>query len=58
MTLDEIRTLAEGDLSAVDAVIRARLKSAAPLVDQVGEHIIAGGGKRLRPLLVLLAARA
>jgi octaprenyl-diphosphate synthase len=58
MTLDEIRTLAEGDLRAVDAVIRARLKSAVPLVDQVAEHIIAGGGKRLRPLLVVLAARA
>src|ERR1700761_3702890 len=58
MTLEEIRTLAEGDLRAVDAVIRARLKSAVPLVDQVAEHIIAGGGKRLRPLLVVLAGRA
>jgi octaprenyl-diphosphate synthase len=58
MTLDKIRGLAEGDLRAVDDVIRARLKSAVPLVDQVAEHIIAGGGKRLRPLLVLLAARA
>src|SRR5499427_10439346 len=58
MTLEDIRALAEGDLNAVDAVIRARLKSAVPLVDQVAEHIIAGGGKRLRPLLVVLAARA
>ena len=40
------------DLVAVDAMIRARLKSAVPLVDQVAEHIIGGGGKRLRPLLV------
>lgn len=58
MTLEEIRPLAEADLRAVDGVIRARLKSAVPLVDQVAEHIIAGGGKRLRPLLVVLAARA
>lgn len=58
MTLEEIRALAEADLRAVDGVIRARLKSAVPLVDQVAEHIIAGGGKRLRPLLVVLAARA
>ena len=58
MILDEIRNLAGDDLHAVDAVIRARLKSAVPLVDQVAEHIIAGGGKRLRPLLVVLAARA
>src|SRR5262249_7230167 len=58
MILDEIRSLSGGDLHAVDSVIRARLKSAVPLVDQVAEHIIAGGGKRLRPLLVVLAARA
>jgi octaprenyl-diphosphate synthase len=45
-------------LRAVDAAIRARLKSAVPLVDQIAEHIIAGGGKRLRPLLVVLSARA
>jgi octaprenyl-diphosphate synthase len=58
MTLEEIRSLVQADLRSVDAVIRARLKSAVPLVDQVAEHIIAGGGKRLRPLLVVLSARA
>ncbi|MEY3337061.1 MAG: hypothetical protein RL245_53, partial [Pseudomonadota bacterium] len=34
------------------------MKSSVALVDQVAEHIISGGGKRLRPLIVLLAARA
>jgi octaprenyl-diphosphate synthase len=58
MTLTEIRALVQGDLRAVDAVIRSRLKSAVPLVDQIAEHIISGGGKRLRPMLVVLAARA
>src|SRR6202140_3160805 len=58
MTLEEIRALIQADLRSVDEVIRARLKSAVPLVDQVAEHIISGGGKRLRPLLVVLAARA
>jgi octaprenyl-diphosphate synthase len=58
MTLEEIRSLVQADLHAVDDVIRARLKSAVPLVDQVAEHIIAGGGKRLRPLMVVLTARA
>jgi len=58
MTLEEIRALVEPDLHSVDDVVRARLKSAVPLVDQVAEHIIAGGGKRLRPLLVVLVARA
>src|ERR1700730_16494253 len=58
MTLEEIRALIQADLHSVDGVIRARLKSAVPLVDQVAEPIISGGGKRLRPLLVVLAARA
>jgi len=58
MPLEEIRALVRPDLDAVDAMIRARLKSAVPLVDQVAEHIIGGGGKRLRPLLCVLAGRA
>jgi octaprenyl-diphosphate synthase len=57
-TLEEIRAPVRADLVAVDAMIRARLKSAVPLVDQVAEHIIGGGGKRLRPLLCVLAGRA
>ena len=55
MTLSEIRALVQPDLRAVDQVIRSRLKSAVPLVDQIAEHIISGGGKRLRPMLVVLA---
>jgi len=58
MTLEEIKALVRPDLASVDEVIRARLKSAVPLVDQIAEHIIAGGGKRLRPLIVILAGRA
>src|ERR1700733_7517472 len=58
MTLVEIRSIVHSDLTAVDAVIRARLKSSVPLVDRIAEHIISGGGKRLRPLLVVLAGRA
>ena len=58
LSLEEIRALVRTDLAAVDAMIRARLKSAVPLVDQVAEHIIGGGGKRLRPALLLLCAKA
>jgi len=58
MTLEEIRELVRHDLEAVDEVIRARLKSSVPLIDRVAEHIISGGGKRLRPLLVVLVGRA
>ena len=57
-SLDDIRAPVRADLAGVDAMIRARLKSAVPLVDQVAEHIIGGGGKRLRPLLCVLAGRA
>lgn len=45
-------------MRAVDAVIRARLHSDVVLVRQVAEYIISGGGKRLRPALVLLTAGA
>jgi octaprenyl-diphosphate synthase len=45
-------------MSAVDQVIRARLHSEVPLVNQVGEYIINSGGKRLRPALVVLSALA
>jgi octaprenyl-diphosphate synthase len=57
-SLDAIRGLVAAELVAVDASVRTGLKSVVPLVDQIAEHIIGGGGKRLRPLLVVLAARA
>jgi octaprenyl-diphosphate synthase len=45
-------------MQGVDSVIRTRLYSDVPLVSQVAEHIIAGGGKRLRPALLLLSSGA
>ena len=45
-------------MEVVDALIRRRLASDVVLVNQVAEHIVNGGGKRLRPMLHLLAARA
>jgi octaprenyl-diphosphate synthase len=58
MPLDEIRELVADDLRRVDQVVVARLASDVALVNEVARHIVAGGGKRLRPLSVLLAARA
>src|SRR5688572_3741421 len=46
------------DMQRVDATIRARLGSDVALVRQVADYIIAGGGKRLRPALLLLSAGA
>ena len=56
--LQSIRALVQKELLAVDEAIRRGFHSTVPLVDQVAEHIIGGGGKRLRPLLVVLAGRA
>lgn len=58
MSLADIRRRVEPDLEAVDAVIRRELHSDVVLVRQVAEYIIHSGGKRLRPLLTVLAARA
>ena len=46
------------DMSTMDAVIERRLQSEVPLVAQVSQYIIAAGGKRLRPALVLLMCGA
>jgi octaprenyl-diphosphate synthase len=45
-------------MSIVDGVIRTRLRSEVALVNQVGEYIVNSGGKRLRPALVVLSAKA
>ena len=58
LDLTAIQALASADMAAVDALIRRRLSSDVALVNQVAEHIVAAGGKRLRPMLLLLAARA
>ena len=58
MTLDDIRALVEADFEATNQMILDRLKSDVVLVDQVGHYIVAAGGKRLRPMLVLLAAKS
>jgi octaprenyl-diphosphate synthase len=56
--LAEIQALARADMAAVDGLIRRRLASDVVLINQVAEYIIGAGGKRLRPMLLLLAARA
>lgn len=58
MSLDSIKQPVSTELLAVDSVIRARLASDVALVNQVAEYIIHSGGKRVRPLLAALSARA
>ena len=56
--LPQIQSLAAADMAAVDALIRRRLSSDVVLINQIADHIISAGGKRLRPMLVMLAGHA
>jgi octaprenyl-diphosphate synthase len=58
MSFESVKALVEGDLRQVDAVIRNRLASDVVLVNQIAEYIVGSGGKRLRPLVVVIAAKA
>ena len=58
MTLTDIRNLIQDDIQAVDTLILNRLASDVVLINQIGHYIINNGGKRIRPLLLLLSARA
>jgi len=58
MTFDEIQFLIDTDMAAVNALILDSLRSKVDLVEAIGGHIVNGGGKRVRPVLALLAASA
>jgi octaprenyl-diphosphate synthase len=54
---ERVAALVGDDLAAVEAEIRHELHSPVPLIQEMGGYIAAAGGKRLRPILLLLAAR-
>ena len=56
--IDDVLSLAADDMKRVDELIRESLASDVDLVSTVASYIVMSGGKRLRPMLVLLAARA
>ncbi len=58
MLVKDIYQVVEQDFQQVNALIIEQLHSDVPLVEKIGHHIIESGGKRMRPLLVLLAAKA
>ena len=55
---DDVAALASHDVEQVNRLISTSLESDVALVSQVSQYIVTSGGKRLRPLAVLLAARA
>ena len=52
-----LSAMAAADMAAVDSVIVERMQSRVPLIPQLSEHLIAAGGKRVRPLLTVATAR-
>lgn len=58
MSFEAIKQSLASDMSVVDRIIRTRLYSEVALVNQMSEYIINNGGKRLRPALVVLSAKA
>lgn len=58
MDLDSIRQLSDNDMKAVNHLIEQQVSSDVALINQLGFYIVNSGGKRLRPLLTVLAARA
>ena len=57
-SLEDLKALTDGDMQRVNQVIIEHLASEVVLINQLGQHIILSGGKRLRPMLVVLSARA
>ncbi|QBX37584.1 polyprenyl synthetase family protein [Brevundimonas sp. S30B] len=56
--VEALGRLAQADMAAVDALILERMQSDVPVIPRLAEHLVAAGGKRLRPLLTVAAARA
>jgi len=56
-SLDRLQALVKADLEQTNAAILTRMHSRVPLIPQLAGHIIASGGKRIRPMLTLGAAR-
>jgi octaprenyl-diphosphate synthase len=55
---EALARLAKVDMAAVDALILDRMQSSVPVIPLLAEHIVSAGGKRLRPLLTIAAARS
>ena len=58
MNLEKINELTAQDMAGVNATILEQLNSDVQLINQLGYYIVSGGGKRIRPMIAVLAARA
>lgn len=55
--MNQFNQIVKQEMNALDQVIRRDLDSSVPLINAVGEYIIAAGGKRIRPLLTMLCGK-
>jgi octaprenyl-diphosphate synthase len=58
MPLESIRALVHDDLESTDQFIISQLESHIPLINQMLEYVLSCGGKRVRPMILLLSAKA
>jgi len=58
MAFEEARSLVQAELQAIDQFITNELRSDVPLINQIMEYILKCGGKRIRPLVLILSAKA
>lgn len=58
MNFEAISSLMKNDLASVNGLIREHLRSSVELVNQISEHVLLGVGKQIRPMMVLLSAKA
>jgi octaprenyl-diphosphate synthase len=58
MNIKQIQQLSNNEMSQVNSLIQAQLTSDVALINQLGFYIVNSGGKRIRPLITILAAKA
>lgn len=58
MQIQDILAVVSDEFQAVDRLIHTQLASRVPLVEKIADYIVSSGGKRIRPLLVLMTAKA
>ncbi len=56
-SLEPMIALVQSDMNRVNSVILERMQSDVPLIPELAGHLIAGGGKRLRPMLTIASAK-
>jgi octaprenyl-diphosphate synthase len=58
MQIHDILAVIQDEFQSVDSLIHEQLASRVPLVEKIADYIVSSGGKRIRPLLVLMTAKA